>query len=93
MTARDLLVALLALFGVIGLVLLARRAALRLPGLAVGAARGGPLRLEQSLALDARRRLLLVRCGQRRLVLLTGGPADAVVGWLDEPVENPEVTP
>jgi len=45
------------------------------------AARG--LALEQSLALDARRRLHLVRCTGRQVLLLTGGAQDVVVGWLD----------
>jgi flagellar protein FliO/FliZ len=39
------------------------------------------------LALDARRRLHLVKCGQRRVLLLTGGAQDIVVGWVDP--ENP----
>ena len=38
-----------------------------------------------------RRRLLLVHCGERRVLLLTGGAQDVVVGWLDPPTENPEV--
>jgi len=83
--------ALLALLGVVGLILLARRAALLLPGLPAAGSRTGPLRLEQALALDARRRLLLVHCGERRVLLLTGGAQDVVVGWLDPPTENPEV--
>jgi flagellar protein FliO/FliZ len=39
-------------------------------------------RIAESLALDPRRRLLLVACDDRHLLLLTGGPADLVVGWL-----------
>jgi flagellar protein FliO/FliZ len=93
MTPTSLLMALLALLGVVGLILLARRAALWLPGVP-GAARSiGPLRLEQVLALDARRRLLLVQCGTRKLLLLTGGAQDVAVGWLDPPTENPEEPP
>ena len=38
--------------------------------------------VEHSLALDARRRLLLIRCEGRQLLLLTGGPQDVLVGWL-----------
>jgi flagellar protein FliO/FliZ len=96
MTPGSLLFALLALSGVVALILLARRAALlmprlaRLPGTAGG---GGPLRLEHSIPLDVRRRLLLVRCGPRRVLLLTGGAQDLVVGWLDPPSENPEPPP
>ena len=76
-----------ALIGVIALVLLARRVVLLLPRglmpLALAPVRGGPLALEQVLALDARRRLVLVRCGERRLLLLTGGAQDIPLGWLD----------
>ncbi|MBV8616821.1 MAG: FliO/MopB family protein [Acetobacteraceae bacterium] len=43
---------------------------------------GRALCIEDALALDQRRRLVLVRCGERRVLLLTGGGADMVVGWL-----------
>jgi flagellar protein FliO/FliZ len=59
--------------------------------LAMRALRGGRrvrpgrrLALEEALALDPRRRLLLVRCDGRGLLLLTGGTQDAVLGWLPE---------
>lgn len=45
-------------------------------------ARSGPpdlMQIEQSVMLDSKRRLVAVRCGPHRLVLLTGGPADLVV--------------
>lgn len=45
---------------------------------------GQSLRLEAVLPLDGKRRLHLVACDGRRLVLLTGGEADLVVGWLPE---------
>lgn len=94
MGAAGLLTALLALLGVLALILLARRAVLSLPGLAGRLPRaGGPLGIEQALALDSRRRLLLIRCGPRRLLLLTGGSQDLVVGWLDPATENPELPP
>ena len=48
-----------------------------------GAAR--TLAVEQSLALDPRRRLLLIRCEGRRLLLLTGGPQDLLIGWMEPP--------
>jgi flagellar protein FliO/FliZ len=47
--------------------------------------------LEQVLALDPRRRLCLVRCGTRRVLLLVGGTQDCVVGWLD--AEEPGAPP
>lgn len=43
---------------------------------------GRRLQLQESLALDARRRLLLVRCDGRELLLLTGGTEDRLLGWL-----------
>ena len=39
-------------------------------------------RVEESVALDTRRRLVLVRCDEKSLLLLTGGAQDQVVGWL-----------
>lgn len=71
-----------ALAGVIALILLAGRLARR-AGLAPRQG-SGRLRIEESIALDARRRLLLVRCDGRALLLLTGGAQDQVVGWLPE---------
>jgi flagellar protein FliO/FliZ len=69
-----------ALLGVLALILLAGRLARR-AGLAPRPGQGR-LSIEESLALDARRRLVLVRCDGRGLLLLTGGPQDQVVGWL-----------
>jgi len=69
-----------ALIGVLALILLAGRLARR-AGLAPRAGQGR-LAIEESLPLDARRRLLLVRCDGRGLLLLTGGAEDQVVGWL-----------
>ncbi len=89
MTATAAIGALAALAGVIALVFAARRLVLLLPprllppGLA--APRDAVLALEQVLALDARRRLVLVRCGGRRLLLLIGGTQDVVLGWQDPP--------
>ena len=37
------------------------------------------LAVEEACTVDAKRRLLLVRCGEQRVVLLTGGPSDLVV--------------
>jgi flagellar protein FliO/FliZ len=37
------------------------------------------LAVEESCAVDGKRRLLLVRCDEQRVLLLTGGPADLVV--------------
>jgi flagellar protein FliO/FliZ len=45
---------------------------------------GAPARLavEQTCVVDGKRRLLLIRCDEQRVLLLTGGPADLVVSVL-----------
>jgi len=42
----------------------------------------GRLAVEEALPLDARRRLLLVRCDGQRLLLVAGGTETVVVGWV-----------
>jgi flagellar protein FliO/FliZ len=71
--------AVLALAAVLLLLWLAARG-LRASGVATRA--GRRLAVQEVLAIDSRRRLLLVRCDGRDLLLLTGGAQDAVVGWL-----------
>jgi flagellar biogenesis protein FliO len=46
---------------------------------------GRTLILRESIALDPRRRVHLVQCGQRQVVLMTGGGQDLVIGWMQEP--------
>lgn len=71
-----------ALAVVLGLIWLLTRAA-RLSGLARGGQSANRiLSVEAVTALDTRRRLHLVRCGERRVLLLTGGQQDVVVGWI-----------
>ncbi len=71
-----------ALALVIGLIWIGSRG-VQFFGLAARVRGGGEsLRIEETLVLDARRRLYLVRCADRRLVLLTGGERDQVVGWI-----------
>ena len=82
MTTMQLLLAVPALAAVLGLVLLAGRAAQRF-GLAPGAAIGGRLASVQVLALDSRRRVHLLKCDGRHLLILTGGGSDQMLGWLD----------
>jgi flagellar protein FliO/FliZ len=41
--------------------------------------------LRESIALDPRRRIHLIQCGQRQVVLLTGGAQDLVIGWMQDP--------
>jgi flagellar protein FliO/FliZ len=68
-----------ALVAVLGMLVLAARAA-RAAGLGVRA--GKRLAVEEALSLDGRRRLLLLRCDGRELLVLTGGAQDQVVAWL-----------
>jgi flagellar protein FliO/FliZ len=46
---------------------------------------GRTLVLRESIALDPRRRIHLVQCGQRQVILLTGGGQDLVIGWIQDP--------
>jgi flagellar protein FliO/FliZ len=73
-----------ALLAVLGLIWLAARL-VRATGFAQSRARHGMLAVEESLSLDPRRRLLLIRCEHGRVLLMTGGAADLVVGWLPAP--------
>lgn len=76
-----------ALAAVVALVLMAGRAA-RITGLArAGIARRGTgqtqrLLLRDTLALDRVRRLHVIQCDGREVLLLTGGTTDVVVGWI-----------
>ena len=72
-----------ALAVVLGLVLLAARAA-RATGWAQRTT-GKRLSLQEGLALDRTRRMHIVRCDGRDLLLVTGGGNDLVVGWLSSP--------
>ncbi len=80
--ASSMLTAVAALVGVLALIWLAARIA-RMGGLAQRPASGGVLAVQEVLALDSRRRLHLIRCDNRRVLLLTGGAQDLMVGWLD----------
>lgn len=63
------------------LILLALTArGLRWGGLA--ARHGRRLAVQEVLALDSRRRLVLLRCDGREMLILTGGGQDALLGWL-----------
>jgi flagellar protein FliO/FliZ len=77
----SILTAVAALIGVLALIWVASRAA-RLGGLARRSGTGGSLAVQDVIALDARRRLHLVKCDEHRVLLLTGGAQDVVVGWI-----------
>ena len=90
----SLLPALASLLAVLGLVILAGRAVRRWGGLGRGwrpgllAPTGARLAVAETLALDRVRRLTVVRCDGREVLLVTGGPRDLVVGWLAAPGEG-----
>ena len=76
----TILTSVAALAAVLGLVLLAGRAA-RATGLTrIGA--NHRLGLSETLVIDRTRSLRIVRCDGRELLLLVGGSADVVIGWL-----------
>jgi flagellar protein FliO/FliZ len=86
MNTTTLLTAAASLAAVLLLVLGAGRLArtarfARMTGL--GGAPGKRLQLRETLAIDPRRRLLLVQCDNRCVVLLVGAQ-DQVVGWLPD---------
>jgi flagellar protein FliO/FliZ len=75
------LTALAALAAVLVLVWLAARGA-QWAGIARSRPSGRLIAVEDQIALDSRRRLLLIRCADRQVLLLTGGTSDIVVGWM-----------
>ncbi len=81
MTGTSYLQFVLALVFVIGLILgigwLARRAGLGVPAIARGRQRR--LRVVEMIAIDARRRLVLVRRDDREHLLLIGGTTDLAI--------------
>jgi len=45
---------------------------------------GRRLAVGEAVALDSRRRIILVRCDGRDLLVLTGGSQDMLIGWLPD---------
>jgi flagellar protein FliO/FliZ len=82
-SSTSLLTAAATLVAVLALIWLAGRAA-RLGGLARRPASGSHLSVQDVLVLDARRRLYLIACQDKRVLLLTGGGQDVVVSWPSE---------
>ena len=78
----SILTAIGALIAVLALIWLAGRMA-RFGGMAQRPATGRLLTVQDVIALDTRRRLYLIKCQDRRVLLLTGGAQDIVVGWLE----------
>ena len=74
-----------ALAALAAVVLLAFAALRALRAVTAGAATPGARRrlaVQEVLPLDPKRRLVLVRCDGRDLLLLTGGAAEVSLGWL-----------
>ena len=71
-----------ALMAVIAMLLLLARFA-RASGLAP-ATGAGRIAIIESLPLDARRRVVLLRCDGRQVLLVIGGTQDLLVGWLPD---------
>lgn len=86
----TLFTALAPLAGVIGALVLVACGA-RATG--IGMRIGKRLVLQETLALDGRRRLVLLRCDGREFLMLTGGTQDVVVGWLPDAPPNPARLP
>lgn len=78
--------AILALAAIIGLLLLLARLA-RVSGIAP-AAGARRIALLEALPIDARRRAVLLRCDGREVLLVIGGEADVVIGWLPDAAKN-----
>jgi flagellar protein FliO/FliZ len=64
---------------------LAWAAARAVRGSRLGIPTGRRLQVVEALALDPRRRLLLVRCDGREALLLVGGAQDVMLGWQEPP--------
>lgn len=84
MTMQNILLAAAMLIGVLALIGAVARL-FQFAGWRPKSGTGRTLILRESLALDPRRRVHLVQCGERRVVLLTGGGQDLVIGWMQEP--------
>lgn len=80
-SVATLLTAVAALAAVLALIWLAGRMA-RFGGMSRRPV-NGMLTVQDVIALDSRRRLHLIKCEERRVLVLTGGTQDVVVGWLD----------
>jgi len=80
-TLTSLLTACAALVAVLGMIWLAARLA-RASRLATLPESNRTLAVRDVIHLDSRRRLYVVGCQNRIVLLLTGGANDVVVGWL-----------
>jgi flagellar protein FliO/FliZ len=89
--SSSLMLAGLVLAGIVLVLLLVPRL-LRLLGVDPVGRPGRRLAVLEATAIDPRRRLVLVRCDGREVLLLVGPGNDTVVGWLPA-TTTPEPTP
>ena len=87
MSIHDILTTVAALAAVILMILLIRFGSRFIDVIPRRTANHGTLTLEASLSLDPKRKLRLIGCQGRQLLLLTGGHSDLFLGWL------PPITP
>ena len=83
MTAQTMMLVAGALIGVIALIGASAKL-LHFSGWRAPSRLERILVLRESLALDPRRRIHVVQCGRRQVVLLTGGGNDLVIGWIPD---------
>jgi flagellar protein FliO/FliZ len=84
MTGQTVSIVVIALVGVLALIgLLARL--LQFTGWRTSPQTGRSLIVRETVALDPRRRHHLVEYADRRVIVLTGGSQDLVVGWVRDP--------
>lgn len=67
--------------------------ALRATRSSVPGATSQKLAIHAALALDPKRRIYLIACEDRHVLLLTGGGTDVVLGWLPPEPSRREPTP
>lgn len=81
LTAQSILTVVSSLAAIIAFIVLVTRL-MRHRLMAVTGQTGRVLRLCETLPIDPKRRILLLECDGSRLLLLTGGSQDQVLGWI-----------
>ena len=84
MTAQSILLVVGVLIGVIALIGAVAKL-VQFSGWRPQSRSSRTLILRESIALDPRRRIHLVQCGPRQVILLTGGGQDLIIGWMQDP--------
>lgn len=73
-----------ALAAVLALIWLSARALRLTKFVRVDPGRTKSMAIEAVLAIDSQRRLVLITCENKRVLLMIGGRQDLLVGWLSE---------